>query len=106
MSGKQIVNSTHPPLSTAQSQAVRDKFCEEVRGEIKSAKEDAAEAKQRVKMLGSGHQHKLLDRIRGDTSLTKRIEYDLFYIQNWSLWLDFKIVLLTVWKGFVHENAH
>ena len=43
---------------------------------------------------------------RGDTSLTKRIEYDLFYIQNWSLWLDFKIVLLTVWKGFVHENAH
>ncbi|WP_412068229.1 undecaprenyl-phosphate glucose phosphotransferase [Rubrivirga sp. IMCC43871] len=43
---------------------------------------------------------------RGDTSLTKRIEYDLFYIQNWSLWLDFKIVLMTIFKGFVHENAH
>ncbi|MEM0964356.1 MAG: undecaprenyl-phosphate glucose phosphotransferase, partial [Bacteroidota bacterium] len=43
---------------------------------------------------------------RGDTSLTKRIEYDLYYIQNWSLWLDLKIVVMTVFKGFVHENAH
>ena len=43
---------------------------------------------------------------RGDTSLHKRIEYDLFYIQNWSLWLDVKIVVMTVFKGFVHENAH
>ena len=43
---------------------------------------------------------------RGDTSLHKRIEYDLYYIQNWSLWLDLKIVVLTVFKGFVHENAH
>ncbi|WP_412060308.1 undecaprenyl-phosphate glucose phosphotransferase [Rubrivirga sp. IMCC45206] len=43
---------------------------------------------------------------RGDTSLTKRIEYDLYYIQNWSLWLDLKIVAMTVFKGFVHENAH
>ncbi|MCA0268084.1 MAG: undecaprenyl-phosphate glucose phosphotransferase [Bacteroidetes bacterium] len=43
---------------------------------------------------------------RGDTSLEKRIEYDLYYIQNWSLKLDFKIVLLTVFKGFVHQNAY
>ncbi len=43
---------------------------------------------------------------RGDTSLTKRIEYDLYYIQNWSLWLDVKIVAMTVFSGFVHENAH
>jgi putative colanic acid biosynthesis UDP-glucose lipid carrier transferase len=43
---------------------------------------------------------------RGDTSLHKRIEYDLYYIQNWSLWLDLKIVVMTVFKGFVHENAH
>ena len=43
---------------------------------------------------------------RGDTSLTKRIEYDLYYIQNWSLWLDSKIGAMTVFKGFVHENAH
>ncbi|ARA94377.1 MAG: undecaprenyl-phosphate glucose phosphotransferase [Bacteroidetes bacterium] len=43
---------------------------------------------------------------RGNTSIEKRIEYDLYYIQNWSLRLDFKIMLMTVWKGFVHENAY
>jgi Undecaprenyl-phosphate glucose phosphotransferase len=43
---------------------------------------------------------------RGDTSLHKRIEFDLYYIQNWSLGLDLKIMWLTIWKGFVHENAH
>ena len=43
---------------------------------------------------------------RGDTSLEKRIEFDLFYIRNWSLWMDVKIVFLTLFKGFVHENAH
>ena len=43
---------------------------------------------------------------RGDTSLEKRIEFDLYYIQNWSLWLDLKIMALTVTRGFVHENAH
>ena len=43
---------------------------------------------------------------RGNTSIEKRIEYDLYYIQNWSLYLDFKIMLLTVFKGFVHENAY
>ena len=43
---------------------------------------------------------------RGDTSLRKRIEYDLFYIQNWSLWFDVRIMWLTLFKGFVHDNAH
>ncbi|MES2616166.1 MAG: undecaprenyl-phosphate glucose phosphotransferase [Bdellovibrionota bacterium] len=43
---------------------------------------------------------------RGDTSLEKRIECDLWYIQNWSIWLDIKIVLLTPIKGLVHPNAY
>lgn len=43
---------------------------------------------------------------RGDTSLEKRIEYDLYYIQNWSLALDFRIMWMTLWRGFVHENAY
>lgn len=43
---------------------------------------------------------------RGNTSIEKRIEYDLYYIQNWSLGLDFKIMAMTVVKGFVHENAY
>jgi Undecaprenyl-phosphate glucose phosphotransferase len=43
---------------------------------------------------------------RGDTSLEKRIECDIYYIRNWSLWLDFKILFLTVFKGFVNRNAY
>ncbi|MEM1126808.1 MAG: undecaprenyl-phosphate glucose phosphotransferase [Bacteroidota bacterium] len=43
---------------------------------------------------------------RGNTSIEKRIEYDLYYIQNWSLLLDLKIMAMTLWKGFVHENAY
>ncbi|HET6568132.1 MAG TPA: undecaprenyl-phosphate glucose phosphotransferase [Rhodothermales bacterium] len=43
---------------------------------------------------------------RGNTSIDKRIECDLYYIQNWSLGLDFKIMWLTLWKGFVHEHAY
>lgn len=43
---------------------------------------------------------------RGDTSLERRIECDLWYLQNWSLILDLKICLLTPFKGFVHPNAY
>jgi len=41
---------------------------------------------------------------RGRTSLRKRLEYDLFYIENWSLWFDVKILFLTLVKGF--KNAY
>ena len=43
---------------------------------------------------------------RGDTSIEKRIDFDLYYIQNWSLRLDVKIMLLTLWRGFINENAY
>lgn len=43
---------------------------------------------------------------RGDTSLDKRIEYDLYYIEHWSLWFDLKIAWLTIWRGFVHRHAY
>ncbi|MCC7441334.1 MAG: undecaprenyl-phosphate glucose phosphotransferase [Bdellovibrionales bacterium] len=43
---------------------------------------------------------------RGDTSLDRRIECDLYYIRNWSYSLDWKIIFLTVWKGFVNRNAY
>jgi putative colanic acid biosynthesis UDP-glucose lipid carrier transferase len=43
---------------------------------------------------------------RGDTDLKKRIESDLKYIQSWSLWLDIKIILLTLFKGLVAKNAY
>ena len=43
---------------------------------------------------------------RGDTSIERRIECDLYYIQNWSIWLDVRILFLTILRGFVHKNAH
>lgn len=43
---------------------------------------------------------------RGDTSISKRIECDLWYIKNWSLWLDLWIIFMTFWKGLVNKNAY
>ncbi|PIQ96804.1 MAG: undecaprenyl-phosphate glucose phosphotransferase [Nitrospinae bacterium CG11_big_fil_rev_8_21_14_0_20_56_8] len=43
---------------------------------------------------------------RGNTSLEKRIEFDLYYIKHWSLWFDLKILLMTIWKGFVNRHAY
>lgn len=43
---------------------------------------------------------------RGNTSIEKRIECDLYYIQNWSLWMDLRIIFLTVFRGFIHKNAY
>ena len=43
---------------------------------------------------------------RGDTSIRKRIEYDLYYIENWTLGFDFKIIFLTFFKGFINKNAY
>ena len=43
---------------------------------------------------------------RGDTSIRKRIEYDLFYIENWSMSFDIKIMFLTIFKGFINKNAY
>jgi Undecaprenyl-phosphate glucose phosphotransferase len=43
---------------------------------------------------------------RGNTSIEKRIEYDLYYIENWSIMLDVKIMWLTIVKGFFHKHAY
>ena len=43
---------------------------------------------------------------RGDTSIRKRIEYDLYYIENWNMGFDIKILFLTVFKGFINKNAY
>jgi Undecaprenyl-phosphate glucose phosphotransferase len=43
---------------------------------------------------------------RGNTSLSKRIEYDLYYIENWTLALDIKILWMTLRHGFRHRNAY
>jgi len=43
---------------------------------------------------------------RGNTSLEHRLDHDLYYVQHWSLWLDLKILWMTLWRGFVHTNAY
>ncbi|MBQ8994618.1 MAG: undecaprenyl-phosphate glucose phosphotransferase [Oscillospiraceae bacterium] len=42
---------------------------------------------------------------RGDTSIEGRVDYDIWYIENWSLWLDIKILFLTAFGGFIN-NEH
>lgn len=44
--------------------------------------------------------------LRGNTSIEKRIDYDLYYIRNWSFTFDIKIVIFTFFKGFVNKNAY
>lgn len=43
---------------------------------------------------------------RGDTSIAKRIEFDIYYIENWDIFLDLKILFLTFLKGFINKNAY
>ena len=43
---------------------------------------------------------------RGNTSIEKRLDYDLYYIRHWSLWLDIKTLFLTLFRGFINKNAY
>ena len=43
---------------------------------------------------------------RGNTSLEKRIECDIYYIEHWSIWFDIKIMWLTIWKGLINKHAY
>lgn len=43
---------------------------------------------------------------RGDTSISERIRHDIYYIENWSLFLDIRIMFMTFFKGFVNKNAY
>nr|WP_296481993.1 undecaprenyl-phosphate glucose phosphotransferase [uncultured Acetatifactor sp.] len=44
--------------------------------------------------------------LRGNTSIRKRIEYDIYYIENWTIWFDMKIILMTFVTGFINKNAY
>lgn len=43
---------------------------------------------------------------RGDTSIKRRIEFDIFYIENWTMSFDIKIMFLTIFRGFINKNAY
>jgi lipopolysaccharide/colanic/teichoic acid biosynthesis glycosyltransferase len=44
--------------------------------------------------------------LRGDSSIEERTKYDLWYIENWSVWLDIKIILLTFWRTLTREEEN
>ena len=44
--------------------------------------------------------------LRGDTSIIDRVEYDLYYLRNWSLGFDLRIILLTLLRQFFNRNAY
>jgi len=44
--------------------------------------------------------------LRGDSNIEQRIQYDLYYIDNWSLWFDLRILALTLWHILTSRNAH
>ena len=50
----------------------------------------------------NGHRGEILN----DAAMQARIDHDLYYVDNWSLWLDCKIVLMTVFSGSAHKNAY
>jgi lipopolysaccharide/colanic/teichoic acid biosynthesis glycosyltransferase len=44
--------------------------------------------------------------LRGDTSISERTRYDLWYVENWSLWLDIKIIIRTAWQTITRSSPN
>jgi lipopolysaccharide/colanic/teichoic acid biosynthesis glycosyltransferase len=44
--------------------------------------------------------------LRGDTSIEERLRADLYYVENWSVWLDIKIIIRTIWQTIVGRNPN
>jgi len=57
-------------------------------------------------ITGWAQVHGLRGEIRSLEDMQRRVEYDLWYIEHWSLWLDLRILLLTALRGFAHPNAY
>jgi putative colanic acid biosynthesis UDP-glucose lipid carrier transferase len=57
-------------------------------------------------MTGWAQVHGLRGEIDSVDKMERRLEYDLYYIQNWSLWLDIEIMVLTIFRGLLNRNAY
>ena len=95
----QLVNVLRGEMSLVGPRPERPQFVEKFREDIPRY---MVKHQVRPGMTGWAQVHGY----RGDTSIRKRIDYDLYYIENWTAGLDVKILLLTALKGFINKNAY
>jgi lipopolysaccharide/colanic/teichoic acid biosynthesis glycosyltransferase len=95
----QLFNVLNGEMSLVGPRPERPNFVEEFRKSIPSYM-----LRQKIKAGMTGWAQ--VNGWRGNTSLEKRIEHDLFYIQHWSMGLDLKILFLTLWKGVFSRSAY
>jgi Undecaprenyl-phosphate glucose phosphotransferase len=95
----QIFNVLKGEMSLVGPRPERPHFVEEFRNQIPSYM-----LRHKIKAGMTGWAQ--INGWRGNTSLEKRIEHDLYYIENWSIGFDLRILMMTLWKGFFNKSAH
>jgi Undecaprenyl-phosphate glucose phosphotransferase len=95
----QLINVLRGEMSLVGPRPERPVFIEEFRRQI-----PRYHLRHKVKAGLTGWAQ--VNGLRGQTSIEKRIEYDLYYIENWSILLDLKILVRTVVGGFLSKNAY